>query len=128
MSDCCNDFVSTVTTADRLPNPIWIAHDDCGYPATYKGVVGTQYNKFMPVKFGATPGTVEPALDGVDAIGISMDTKLASATDANLHIVQFASTMAWADIAAAVGASPTDAAAYWAMLQNLHGVVKTITF
>ena len=129
MTDCCDNFATTITMADREANPIWRAHDDCGYKAQYKGLVGTDYPAFMPVKFGATPGTVEPAPDGVDAIGfISSGAVPVVAGAENLTVVQFAAEVAWADVAVAVGASPTDQAAWWAMAANLANVVKTLKF
>lgn len=116
MSDCCNDFASTATVVDRIPNPIWRAHDDCGYKAQYKGVVGLNYPRFMPVKAGAAPGTVEPAPDGVGAIGFSDTAKEpVVAGDENITVVRRAAEVAWADMAPAVGAVATDAAAWWAV-------------
>lgn len=128
MTECCDNFSTVTTSAERLPNPIWEAHDDCGYKAQRKGVAGTQYKAFMPVKFGTVPGTVVPALDGVDAIGFSTVDLLATATNNNVSVVQFAYRVDWADVALAVGASPTDPAAWWAMVANLKNVIKTLTF
>jgi hypothetical protein len=126
---CCDTFGQSTATADRLPNPIIRDHDECGYPVAFKGVVGTNYPDNVPVKLGAVPGTVEPALDGVGAIGIVTTPKEPVVAGSEVLTVKtFVAEMAWADIATAVGASPTDQAAWWAMVPNLINVVKYLKF
>ena len=126
---CCDNFAQTSASADRLPNPIIRDHDECGYPVPFKGVVGTNYPDNMPVKLGTAPGTVEPAPDGVDAIGIVTTPKEPVVAGSEVLTVKtFVAEMDWADIAAAVGASPTDQAAWWAMVPNLINVVKYLKF
>ena len=113
---CCNEFSTASTSADRLPNPIWRADDDCGYKAVYKGVVGSSYPRFVPVKPGTAPGTVEPAPDGVNAIGFCDTAKEpVAAGDENLTIVRSAAEVAWADMAPAVGELASDQSAWWAV-------------
>lgn len=129
MSDCCNDFAVTTAAATREPNPIWRAHDDCGYKAVYKAAAaGVQFNRFMPVKPGTAPGTVVPAPDGVDAIGLADVTKLTTATDLNVTVVRKAAEVSWADVAAAIGASPTSQAAWWPVHVEMAKIGVYITF
>jgi hypothetical protein len=128
MSDCCTDFATTTASVDREPNPIWIAHDDCGYKAQYKGPVGTQFNRFMPVKPGAAPGELVPALNGVDAIGFADVTKLTTATDQEITVVRKAASVAWADVALAVGASAFNQAAWWAVHVQMAKIGIYVTF
>lgn len=114
MTDCCTEFGTVQTLADREPNPIWKAHDDCGYQAAYKGLVGTSYLAFMPVRAGAAPGTVEPALDGVDAIGLALSTKDPVVLgNESITVARSIANASWADVAAAIGADPLDPAAWW---------------
>lgn len=129
MSDCCDNFSTTITEVDREPNPIWRAHDDCGYKGVYKGLVGTNYPAFMPVKFGAAPFTIEPAPDGVDAIGfVSGGATPVVVGGENLTVVRKAAEVSWADMAPAVGAVATNAAAFWAVHQELAKVGIYVTF
>ena len=118
MTDCCTGFSTTTTSAERSGNALFRALDDCGDKAIYLGVVGTQYADMMPVKFGAAPNTVEPALDGVDAIGFVNGDPLASAKNPMLSVTR-TGHVKWADVAPAVGESPTDAAAWWAIHQEM---------
>ncbi len=119
MSDCCDEFVTTKTSASRIPSPIVRMHDDCGYRAAYKGAVGVQFNRFMPVKAGTAPGTVEPSPTGVDAIGISDVTLLTTATKQVIPVLRHVAEINWADMAASVGSTATNAADWWAVHQNL---------
>jgi hypothetical protein len=128
MSDCCADFSTTVDSATRTPAPIWIAHDDCGYKALYTGVVGTSYPRFMPVKFGTAPNTVVPAPTGVGAIGLSDVALLATALDKGIPTIRKAANVAWADVAAAIGAAPTSQAAWWPIHQELAKVGIFVSF
>ena len=129
MSDCCNDFAQSVTTVEREPNPIWRAHDDCGYKAVYKGLVGSNYPRFMPVKAGAAPGTVEPAPDGVDAIGVTDTAKAPVVLGAEgLTIIRHAADISWADMAPAVGELATDQAAWWAVHVELAKIGVFVSF
>ena len=129
MTECCDNFSASTVSVDRLPNPIWRAHDACGYKAAYKGLVGTNYPDFVPVKLGAAPGTVEPALDGVGAIGFVPGGKSpVVAGDENLTVVRSAAEVAWADMAPAVGASLTDHAAWWAIHMELAKAGIYVTF
>lgn len=126
---CCDTFEQTTASADRLPNPIIRDHDECGYPVAFNGVVGTNYPENMPVKLGTVVGTVLPAPDGVDAIGIVSSPKVPVVAGSTvLNIKTFVAEMDWADLAVAVGASPTSQSAWWAMVPNLINVVKYLKF
>lgn len=114
MADCCAGFSSTETTAERGPNPLFRALDDCGDKAIYTAPAATQFREMMPVKFvPGTPGRITPALDGADAIGFSNEDKLTVGAGELISITRTAGAIKWKDVAAAVGASPTSQAAWW---------------
>lgn len=114
MVECCAGFSSTETTAERGPNPLFRALDDCGDKAIYTAPAATQFRMMMPVKpVVGTPGRVEPALDGVGAIGFSNEDKLTVAAGEMLSVTRTAGAIKWADVAVAIGALPTSQAAWW---------------
>lgn len=113
MSECCDGFSSTTTTAEREHNALFRSLDDCGDKAIYTAPAATQFRVHMPVKFvPGTPGRVTPALDGVDAIGVSNEDKLTVGAGAMLSVTR-TGHIKWVDVAAAIGASPTSQAAWW---------------
>lgn len=114
MVDCCDGFSSTLTSAERGPNPLFRALDDCGDKAIYTAPAATQFRVHMPVKFvPGTPGRVTPALDGADAIGVSNEDKLTVGAGEMLSVTRTAGAIKWIDVAAAIGADPTSQAAWW---------------
>jgi hypothetical protein len=129
MSDCCDNFTTTAPlTATRVPNCIVRTHDDCGYKASYKGKASANFPEFVPVKFGTAPGELEPALDGVDAIGIASGELLAATVDRRMSVYRNVAEISWSCMAPAVGALPTDAAAWWAIHKELAKVGIFVTF
>ena len=118
MSDCCADFSTNIVTATRDGNPLFRSLDDCGDKTIYQAVVATQYRDRMPVKFGTVPGTVIPALDGVDAIGFANGDLLAAAGNTALSVTR-TGHIKWADVALAIGAVATSQAAWWPIHQEL---------
>lgn len=113
MVDCCDGFSSNITTAERGPNPLFRALDDCGDKAVFTAPAATQFRVHMPLKFvPGTPGRMTPALDGVDAVALSNEDKLTVGAGALLSVTR-TGHVKWADVAAAIGASPTSQAAWW---------------
>lgn len=112
MSECCNEFTSTTDAATRTPNPKLMPLDECNNKHDYLAVAGA-YEWGMPVRPTANPNEVEPAPDGVDAIGISTCSTTAVAGD-KITIAR-TGRLRWSDMAAGIGQSPTDQAAWWAV-------------
>lgn len=115
---CCNKFEQNEYSATRSGNPIFKGFDKCGDKATYRALAGAEYAVGIPVKLSDTVGVVEPALDGVDAIGISLST-FSSATANDEIFVHRTGHIWWQDIAEGLGKDPNSESDWWEMHKAL---------
>lgn len=112
MSDCCFGFESTQQDAVRTPNPKLMPLDQCNNKHEYDGLNGETFAWGTPVRATATPNEVEPALDGVGVIGMSVCDLTASVGNAKVTVAR-TGRLRWSDMAAAVGEGVNDQAAWW---------------
>lgn len=104
MSDCCFGFSTNSTSADRVANPIIRPLNDCGDRANFPANAGDVFAFGTPVKLDADSDHVVPALDGVDAIGLSM-TEYAASVAEDPVLVQRTGHIYWSEMAVATGAT-----------------------
>lgn len=111
------------TTIEAERHPLPHAYERlCMGEVSYLAAAGNDFLPFMPVKLSAaTPFTVEPALDGVDAIGVVHNSMVMAATgDERVGVISMAE-VPFEPLAVAIGEDPetiTDAA-YWAVYVEL---------
>lgn len=117
-NDCCAGFEQNEVTVERTPNPVFRPLDDCGDKGQYKSVEGEEYKVGMPVKFGEDPNTVVPAPDGVDAIGLSLASFVATAEQEPVTAWRTGHVY-WREIAPALDMSVTSEAEWWAIHTEL---------
>lgn len=100
---CCFGFETNTVAAQRVSGQIFRGIDYCEREAL-EAVPGSAFAFGTPVKWNATLDMIEPALDGVDAIGLSLGT--AASTEAGDQIlVQFIGRIYWSELAPALGFS-----------------------
>lgn len=114
---CCAEYVQESISVTVSTGPVTRPLDRCGDKANFTAVAGEIYEPIMPVTWGPNPGEVIPAPTGVDAIGVALGSLTAVGGEALL--VQRTGHVFWSDMAAAIGADPLDAAAWWPIHQEL---------
>ncbi len=116
---CCNQNIEmTTTTAEKTAGFQMRPLNDCGNKQVYKAKIGATFKQGMPVKFADEPNTVEPALDGVGAIGIS-HANIANATADSKVIVQQTGWIYWSEMAGVVGKDVKSQDDWWAIHKEL---------
>lgn len=126
MSNCCAGYTQESIEITSSKGPIIRPLDNCGNKANFTDVGGEIYEFAMPIKFGSNPGEVVPALDGVDAIGLSLGS--ITATGGEPLLVQRTGHAYWSDVAEAIGGDSTSQAEWWAIHKELSKVNIYVEF
>lgn len=117
---CCGGFQSTCIEVEITKGPQVRPLDGCGDRAAYYIAADADCSALMPVKLGAEPGMVEPAPDGVGAIGFIVAAgDPQEGTDVRCITIQRTGHLCWADLAPVVGSTVADKAAWWAIHAEL---------
>ncbi len=118
MSCCDENIKMTTTIAEKTAGFQMRPLQGCGNKQAYKAKIGATFKQGMPVKFSDEPNTVEPALDGVGAIGIS-HANIANATADSKVIVQQTGWIYWSEMAETIGKDVKSQDDWWAIHKEL---------